>query len=583
MALKITDEQNYQDIADAIRSKLGSSDTFLPSEMADAVESIPAGGNTELKTIFIDYDGTVLHEYTQDEVDALTALPALPSHDGLTCQGWNWTLAELQAYEKPAVVGANYITDDGKTRVYITIPVTDKYVKASLSSSSSFRCIIDWGDGSSSEITKSAKSAEHTYSTAGEYAISFEVTEGVPSISGSYNVGSQLISSGQTSGAPYGAIANIHKIELGANITVGSYGMADMKNLKSVSVPEECSFKEDAFARCYSLQAFVFPKRIPECDKYIFLNDYYLKYIALSPSMETITESFASGCNGLERISLPNSITSIDNYAFNYCGSLVELLIPEGIQSIGMDAFSYAGNMTKTVILPSSLTAVGSRAFSNTYFEKLTINGRTGFGNNVFANNTKLKEVEINSVIASWGTNMFMSCSALRKITVADGNVSLGNDFAYKASSLKEVILPDSLTAIPSEAFANCNSLEDINLPSNLSEIGPNAFNYCHLIKSMIIPEGVTTVSSYAFSSMETLDEIVFLGNIEKIERYAFGLTYGLRTIDLSHCTSVPVLDNVNAFVSNSTRLKIKVPVALYDEWIAADKWSTYASKIEAA
>ena len=64
MALKITDEQNYKDIADAIRDKLGSSDTFLPSEMADAIESIPTGPTpVEYKTMFIDYDGTVLYEY----------------------------------------------------------------------------------------------------------------------------------------------------------------------------------------------------------------------------------------------------------------------------------------------------------------------------------------------------------------------------------------------------------------------------------------------------------------------------------------------------------------------------------------
>ena len=44
---------------------------------------------------FIDYDGTVLHSYTVAEAAALTALPPLPSHDGLICQGWNWCLANI--------------------------------------------------------------------------------------------------------------------------------------------------------------------------------------------------------------------------------------------------------------------------------------------------------------------------------------------------------------------------------------------------------------------------------------------------------------------------------------------------------
>lgn len=38
-----TDEKNYQDIADAIRSKLGTDATYLPSEMAGAIEGIKSG------------------------------------------------------------------------------------------------------------------------------------------------------------------------------------------------------------------------------------------------------------------------------------------------------------------------------------------------------------------------------------------------------------------------------------------------------------------------------------------------------------------------------------------------------------
>ena len=46
MAVVFTDNQYYQDIADAIRSKNGSSDTYLPSEMAAAIEDISGGGST---------------------------------------------------------------------------------------------------------------------------------------------------------------------------------------------------------------------------------------------------------------------------------------------------------------------------------------------------------------------------------------------------------------------------------------------------------------------------------------------------------------------------------------------------------
>ena len=45
--VKIT-QQYLSDIADAIRTKLDTSDTYLPSEMADAIESISGGSVSEL-------------------------------------------------------------------------------------------------------------------------------------------------------------------------------------------------------------------------------------------------------------------------------------------------------------------------------------------------------------------------------------------------------------------------------------------------------------------------------------------------------------------------------------------------------
>lgn len=53
MAKVLTDSKNYEDIADAIRSK-GVSGTFKPSEMADAIESIPSGTDFNLNEFLIE-------------------------------------------------------------------------------------------------------------------------------------------------------------------------------------------------------------------------------------------------------------------------------------------------------------------------------------------------------------------------------------------------------------------------------------------------------------------------------------------------------------------------------------------------
>ena len=48
MSLGITDTQHYSDIADAIRAKNGSADTYAPSQMATAISNIPSGEKEQI-------------------------------------------------------------------------------------------------------------------------------------------------------------------------------------------------------------------------------------------------------------------------------------------------------------------------------------------------------------------------------------------------------------------------------------------------------------------------------------------------------------------------------------------------------
>jgi len=71
---------------------------------------------------FYDYDGVLLYSYSASDFVNLTALPSNPSHTGLTAQGWNWTLSDAKTYVSTygkLNIGQMYVTDDGKTRIYI--------------------------------------------------------------------------------------------------------------------------------------------------------------------------------------------------------------------------------------------------------------------------------------------------------------------------------------------------------------------------------------------------------------------------------------------------------------------------------
>lgn len=72
MANVLVERSYLEDIADSIRGKLGVADTYKPSEMSDAIDSISGGGITPTGTININSNGT--HDVTQ-YASAAVAVP----------------------------------------------------------------------------------------------------------------------------------------------------------------------------------------------------------------------------------------------------------------------------------------------------------------------------------------------------------------------------------------------------------------------------------------------------------------------------------------------------------------------------
>ena len=79
----------------------------------------------KLKDInFFDYDGSLVESWTLTELNNASTLPDNPVQDGLTAQGWNWTLGDLKSYAIPMNIGQMYVTSDETTKLYITVKPT---------------------------------------------------------------------------------------------------------------------------------------------------------------------------------------------------------------------------------------------------------------------------------------------------------------------------------------------------------------------------------------------------------------------------------------------------------------------------
>ena len=396
IADKITRLQTAKSgIASAILAKggtVGASDGF--EKFASDIASIPSGGapiavNEDSDVLFIDHEGTLLYGYSKEEMLSMTEMPPNPTHSGLTAQGWNWTLAEIKAHLNAGInqltIGQIYITDDGKTRLYISIH-NDLLLNLYLGLKISGTIVINWGDGSPTETVSGSNYAQvntpHTYSILNhEYVITL-----APSANTNFRfLGNEYRHSHLINCNDFAQLTNtnnrpwlsvVRKIELGTGIIdFPNLGLQDLYNVKSINFPNGVvagGYFGD-IDKLNSLKAIVFPRGITDnvlnsAGDYDALRPIYLSapatYVQRRDFNHTLLRRFNFNLNYTSLISLMSS-------------KLLAVRIPGTISKIPASCFGYMIRLTE-VTIPSSITTISNKAFErNTHLNKVVFKSTT--------------------------------------------------------------------------------------------------------------------------------------------------------------------------------------------------------------
>ena len=361
-------------VADAIRTKGGTTDTLtFPDGFVSAIGNLGSGGTVQPKDVnFIDYDGTVLHSYTVAEAAALTALPPLPSHDGLTCQGWNWSLADIKALGRAVTVGAMYITDDGKTRIYIHLE--EEWKSPVLGCCPNGTVTVDWGDGTTPDILTGTSTltieytSNHTYAAPGDYIIELEV-DGTMAIKGeganSSDTSALLRDVSWNTGYSYVYANVIQRVEIGNGVVlVGENAFRACNNLSDITIPQGVSsIGNKAFRSCNALSGITIPDSVTSIGDLAFYFCSAVTGISIPKNATFIGNDAFGYCYILRNIAIPNGVTSIKRNMFAYTYVLTNLAIPDGVEEIGDNAFEYSG--LYKIKIPGSVKTIGNNTFKN--------------------------------------------------------------------------------------------------------------------------------------------------------------------------------------------------------------------------
>ena len=522
----------------------------------------PGAGSDDFWVKVIDYDGTVLLEKRGNNGDSFE-LPSAPSHEGLVFQEWSAscpiTDGKVIIDNNNIMVAAVYTTSSGQNEFDITLTkVTGLSVTLNMDGTK------DWGDGTSDTNTT------HTYTAYGDYTIKCNgTTMTTSSNSGLF---------GQTSTINYYCT----EARFATVTSIGDYALRICHSLTSVVIPNGVtSINNGAFYSCYSLTSVVIPNSVTSIGSKSFNGCVSLTSIIIPGSVTSVGDYAFNGCSSLTSIIIPGSVTSVGNNAFNGCNSLTSIIIHGSVTSIGDFAFNGCGSLT-SVVLPDGVTSIGRSAFYNCYSLKSVIIpiGVTSIGIDTFHNCFSLTSVILPDGVTSIGDYAFYGCGALKSAILPNGIKRIANSAFQSCYSLTSVIIPDGVTSIDGSAFYDCGSLTSVIIPNGVTNIGSSAFYGCNSLTSIIIPDSVTSIFKYAFYNCGSLTSIIIPDSVTSIGNSVFYGCFSLTKYDFSQCTAVPTLSNKNAFSGINKIAKIIVPDSLYDEWIAATNWSTYADYI---
>jgi hypothetical protein len=320
-------------------------------------------------------------------------------------------------------------------------------------------------------------------------------------------------------------------VTLGDSVTsVGDLAFCACTSLSGVAIgPSVTNIGNSAFAGCASLLAITVYELNPaysSVDGVLFDKSQgtLLSFPGGKGGSYTITNRVAviatnafGGCL-LTDVTIPNSVTRIEDFAFRYCNVLTNIAIPGSVTNIGNQAFSACRNLTAITVHPSNLfySSDAQGVLFNQNQSRLIQypGGRVG-------------GCIIPNTVTSIGEWSFYQSYRLTGVTIADAVGSIEAAAFMNCFSLTNVTIPDSVTNIAMMAFYGCSRLSNIVIPNHLTSLQGGVFGGCLSLTSLTIPASVTNVEG-AFSGCFSLVSVFFRGNAPSGETNAFAGDYNV-------------------------------------------------------
>ncbi len=220
----------------------------------------------------------------------------------------------------------------------------------------------------------------------------------------------------------------------------------------------------------------------------------------------------------ITEVTIPDTVTSIEDYAFIWCENLIGVIIPDSVKSIGGMAFAYCDSLSYLVV-GSSVQSIGTNAFSSCKsLESIFVN-----------QNNKVYDSRdyCNAIIETSTNSLIVGC----KNTVIPESVTSIGKYAFYGRGLDRTQIPNSVTSIGEYAFAHNENLYSASISDSVKSIDRGVFSDCENLKHLTIGNSVESIGDHAFSDCTSLSHVIISNMVESIGDYAFYKCKNLREL----------------------------------------------------
>ena len=348
---------------------------------------------------------------------------------------------------------------------------------------------------------------------------------------------------------------NLKIVDLSSNLTTIGYDVfGNCKSISKIEIPKSLkkfdgtwgrgtNLSYGAFGGCSNLKTVNFEAGSAIVCAALFMGCDGIEEIELPDTITEIGDSAFKSCKNLNKVIIPESVTKIDGDAFAECSGLVDIKMHEGINTIGSRAF-YKCDRLLDIVIPDSVEKIEFEAFRGCdklenikLSENLTI---VGYG--VFGDCKSISKIEMPKSLkkfdGTWGrgTNLsygaFGGCSNLKTVNFEAGSTIVCAALFMGCDGIEEIELSDTITEIGDSAFKNCKNLDRITMNNGIEILESSAFEDCFSLTTINIPNTVKAISNSTFQDCTSLTEVHLSSILKEIPASTFSGCKKLTTIN---------------------------------------------------